>query len=127
MKTQTSHLLLNTEEWGNGILIEAHAHGTLDGNDYDVLLPELDAVLSTGRPLNFLLVLDNFRGWDLESFWRELKWDEKNRDRLGRIAIVGETDWHKWSVRISKGFVAGNVRYFDRRDEAAARAWLRTG
>jgi hypothetical protein len=124
MTQQTSHLSLTTQPLGDRLLVIAHAHGTLDGNDYDQFLPELDALMAENKPLRFLLILENFRGWDLEGFWRELKWDEKNRDRLERIAVVGEASWQKWSTLLSKWFLPGNIRYFDRSEEPAARAWL---
>ena len=124
MKQQTAHLEIQTVTLGDGVLVSARAHGTLDGADYDVLLPELDAVLAAGGPVSFLFIMEQFRGWDIESFARELKWDEKNRNRLRKIAIVGDAGWQKWSTLLSKWFVPGNVRYFDRTQETAARTWL---
>lgn len=124
MKQQTSHLEMQTQELGADVVVEAHAHGTLDGNDYDMFLPQLDALLAGGRRMRFILFLEDFHGWDVEAFARELKWDEKNRDQLYRIAVVGEAGWQKWSTVFSKWFVPGNVKYFDRSDEAAARAWV---
>lgn len=124
MKQQTSHLTLATEPLDDGLLVVAEAHGILDGDDYDTLIPELDALIADGRKLSFLLILQNFHGWDAEAFWRELKWDGKNRDRLERIAIVGDRSWEKWFTTLSKWFVPGNVRYFDRTEEAAARVWI---
>ena len=125
MNTHTSHIAIATEPLNDGVLVEARAHGTLDGDDYDVLLPELNALLANGQKLRFLLILDDFHGWDVESFWRELRWDEQNRDRLERVAIIGEAAWQKWSTLLTKWFVPGNVRYFDRGEEPAAREWLR--
>jgi hypothetical protein len=124
MKQQTSHLDLQTEDLGHALLVEAHAHGTLDGNDYDTFLPQMDALLADGRPLSFLLFLEDFHGWDVESFVRELHWDESNRERLRRIAVVGEAAWQKWSTVFSKWFLPGNVKYFDRSEESKARAWV---
>ncbi len=124
IQISTRHVTLTPEPLGDGVLIEAHAHGTLDGDDYDVLIPELNAQLESGKTLSFLLILDDFHGWDLESMWRELKWDEKHRKSLDRIAVVGDRAWEKWATKLSTWFLPGNVRYFDRPEEPAAREWI---
>lgn len=123
---KTSHLELQTDPLLDGILVEAHGRGTLDGRDYDALLPELDSILSTHKAVNFLLILHEFHGWDIESMARELKWDAQHRDRLRKVAVVGEKGWQKWSVTLSKWFLPGNVRYFSTAQESEARAWVRS-
>lgn len=115
---------MKSQDLGDRLIVEAHAHGTLNGNDYDVFLPELSALLADGRPLSFLLFLEDFHGWDIEAFARELKWDDENRDRLQRIAVVGEAAWQKWSTKFSQWFLPGNVKYFDRSEADKARAWI---
>lgn len=122
---KTAHIETRIESLPTGVLVEAHAHGTLDGNDYDDLLPELDSVLAQHPRVNFILFLEAFHGWDIESFVRELKWDAKNRDRLGRVAIVGDAGWEKAAVSLSKWFLPGNVAYFSVTDEQRAREWVR--
>lgn len=123
---KTSHLQLHSEPIDGGVLVEAHAHGTLDGNDYDMLLPELDAILAEGQPVSFILFMDDFRGWDIESLARELKWDASHRERLRKIAVVGDTAWQKWSVTLSQWFLPGTIRYFARERESEARAWAQS-
>lgn len=123
---KTSHLQLQTESIDDGVLVEAHAHGTLDGDDYDALVPELDAILGQGQPVNFLLFMDDFHGWDIESLARELKWDASHRDRLQKIAVVGDSAWQKWSVTLSQWFLPGTIRYFSRERQDEARAWVRS-
>jgi hypothetical protein len=123
---KTPHLELHAESLPNGVAVEAHAHGTLDGTDYDALLPELDALMKQGRPLSFLLFMDDFHGWDLESLARELKWDLEHRGRVRKVAVVGDKAWEKWTVMLSAIFLPGNVRYFPRAESDEARTWVQT-
>jgi len=122
---KTSHLELHTEPLTDGVLIEAHAHGTLDAADYDKLVPELNGILAEGRPVNFLLYLDDFHGWTADSFARELKWDATHRTGIRRVAVVGSAEWEKWVVRVAEGIVPGEVRYFDHAHAADAQTWAR--
>lgn len=123
---KTSHLELQVQSVDGGTLVEAYAHGTLDGDDYDALLPELDAILAEGQPVNFILFMDDFHGWDIESLARELKWDASHRDRLRKVAVVGDAAWQKWAVTLSNWFLPGTIRYFARDSENEARAWTQT-
>jgi hypothetical protein len=99
--------------------------GTLTKADYDAAVPELENELQLhGRPLRLMIVLEDFRGWEIEALWAELRFDIAHGDDFGRIAVVGESGLEEWGTRLSKPFFGSEVRYFDRSDRAAAAAWL---
>lgn len=108
-------------------LVEIDASGKLSGADYDRLVPELERLASERGQLRLYIVLRDFRGWDLEGAWRDLKFDIEHQDEMDRIAIVGEKTWEKWGTKLSEPFFKADVRFFTPDHAAEARAWLREG
>jgi hypothetical protein len=104
-------------------ILELHAAGTLTDADYRRLVPELSAMLQPGQRQPFLVVLENFHGWQPAALMDELKFDLKFRDRIGPVAVVGTKSWERWGVTLSSLLFSSEVRSFGSRDEALA--WLR--
>lgn len=104
------------------------ASGILSKADYDAAVPELENALAMReRPLRLLILLEDFRGWEVGAFWEDLKFDVKHGDDFGRIAVVGESKLEEWGTRLSKPFVGSEMRYFDQEDVSDALAWLEEG
>lgn len=105
-------------------ILEMKASGKLSKADYDRLMPEFERLAKAQGPLRLLVELDDFHGWEFSGLWEELKFDLTHQKDLGRAAIVGDKAWQDWGTRLSKPFFKAEIRYFDRRDTAAARTWL---
>lgn len=119
--------MIAIEHHRDGYLI-CRVSGTLSGSDYDSAVPELENELQLGRkPLRLMIVLEDFRGWEIGGLWEELRFDARHGDDFGRIAVVGESKLEEWGTRLSKPFLGADMRYFDRDERAAARAWLSEG
>jgi hypothetical protein len=106
-------------------LVEIHASGKLAGEDYDRLVPELERLAAERGALRLYIELEDFRGWDPEGLWQDVKFDATHQDAMERIAIVGRTRWEEWGTKLSKPFFKADVRFFETPRAAEARAWLR--
>jgi hypothetical protein len=104
-------------------ILELHATGTLTDADYRRLVPELSATLQPGHKQPFLVVLENFQGWQPAALMDEIKFDLKFRDRIGPVAVVGSKSWERWGATLSNLLFSSQVRSFPTRDQALA--WLR--
>ncbi len=101
------------------------ASGKLTRSDYDAAVPEIENALRLNKgALRVLIVLEDFRGWDIGALWEELRFDIRHGDDFGRIAVIGEKKLEEWATRISKPFFGAEVRYFDRAEREAAEKWL---
>lgn len=99
--------------------------GELGRADYEAAVPELENELALRKgPLRLMVVLEDFRGWDIAGFWQELKFDAKHASDFGRIAVLGDSSLEEWGTALSKPFFGSELRYFDLEDRATARAWL---
>lgn len=106
-------------------LVEIDASGKLTGADYERLVPELERLAADRGPLRLYIELKDFRGWDPEGLWKDVKFDASHQDEMDRIAIVGENKWEEWGTRLSKPFFKADMRFFTPDRVAEARAWLR--
>jgi hypothetical protein len=99
--------------------------GRLTEADYEAAVPELEnELLLRGEPLRLMIVLEDFRGWDIAALWEDLKFDIRHGSDFGRIAVLGDSKLEEWGTHLTKPFLGSEVRYFDLEDRPAARAWL---
>ena len=102
--------------------------GRLTEADYEAAVPELEnELLLRGEPLRLMIVLEDFRGWDIAALWEDLKFDIQHSSDFGRIAVLGDSKLEEWGTHLAKPFLGSEMRYFDLEDRAAARAWLSEG
>jgi hypothetical protein len=102
--------------------------GKLSKSDYDAAVPEIENALKMrGEPLRMMILLEDFRGWEIGALWEDLKFDVKHGNDFGRIAVLGDSTLEHWGTTLSKPFLGSEMRYFDLQERAAARAWLAQG
>jgi len=102
--------------------------GRLTEADYEAAVPEIEnELLLRDDSLRLMIVLEDFRGWDIAALWEDLKFDVRHAGDFGRIAVLGDSKLEKWGTTLSKPFLGSEMRYFDLKARAAARAWLSEG
>lgn len=116
--------MIRIEHDPDGFLV-CRASGKLTEADYDAAIPELENAigLATG-PMRLMIVLEDFRGWEIGALWKDLRFDLRHRNDLGRVAIIGESKTEEWIGRLSKPFFDAEIRYFDAERLDEAREWL---
>jgi len=69
----------------------------------------------------------DFSGWNLGGLGRELKFDARHRESLGRIAIIGDAKWEQWGTKITDPFFHAEMKFFEPSKRRAAEDWARGG
>jgi hypothetical protein len=107
----------------HGKVLEVHLTGKLNRSDYEKFCPQSEELIKQYGKIRILVELHDFRGWDAGALWEDLKWDSCHFNDIERLAVVGDSKWHKWMASFCKPFTAARIRYFtpDKSDEA--RAW----
>lgn len=101
------------------------ASGRVTKKDIDEFEPEFDRIAAKDGPVRMIIELDDFKGWDFEGFWRDLKFDARHQDDLERVAVLGDKSWEELGVKASDPFLKANMRFFDRDEREAAEKWVR--
>lgn len=92
---------------------------------------ELDTIQSeivekmTARPVQLLVVLEEFAGWERNEDWGDTDFFFSHREDFGKIAVVGNPSWEAQVLAFTgAGIRKGPVRFFPDGGEQDARAWL---
>ena len=118
---------MHVSESKDGKIIEIDVTEKLTDEDYQQFIPEFEREASGHNKLRLLLEMSEFHGWEAKAAWDDLKLGMKHPGKVERIAMVGEKKWQQWMAGFSKLFTAAEVRFFDRTEDPAARAWLAEG
>jgi hypothetical protein len=105
-------------------VLAVRVSGKLAKEDYDSLVPEFERLLKEHGKLRILLEMVDFHGWRAGALWEDIKFDFKHFTHIERVAMVGDKKWEKGMSIFCKPFTTAKVRYFDRADMDAARAWI---
>jgi hypothetical protein len=117
-------MAIQFEETNSGSTLEVKAIGKLTHEDYQRFGPEFDRLAAEHGKLRVLFDLSGLDGWEAEAMWDDLKLGIKHHADLERLAVVGDRTWEKWMSVLWRPFTSGEMRYFDKAQLEAARAWL---
>ncbi|MEI9898037.1 MAG: STAS/SEC14 domain-containing protein [Chthoniobacter sp.] len=119
MKT-TNHV----DEFVHGRVLEVNLHGKLCRRDFDQIVPETEKLIGRFGKIRILVTLHDFDGWDWGGFWEEIKWEAKHFNHVDRIAIAGDSRWHRRLAGVCSAFTTARVRYFDLDSLDLAYQWV---
>lgn len=104
--------------------LEIHLTGKLVKEDYETLVPAVERLTREQGKIDMLVVMHDFHGWTAGALWEDTKFAMHHFRDVGRLAMIGETNWQAGMATFCKPFTAAKVRYFDSREATAAREWL---
>ena len=78
--------------------------------------------LARHTPVNLLIDLRDMVGYTVDVALEDIRFTREHARDIGRIAILSDREWVKWTMLLSQLFVDTDMRVFD--DEATAREWL---
>jgi len=116
---------IQVEKKEKGAIVTLTIKKKLDKEDYEAFVPLIERQIEAGAPIRLLVELKDFEGWTAGALWEDTKFAAKHFKDIERMAVVGESRWEKGGTFFFKPFTAAKVRYFDSREMARARQWIR--
>ena len=109
-------------------LLVARVNGKLAKPEISEFQVAVEPILQASGNTRFLVILENFEGWEAGKGWEDTDFADANDQFLSRFAIVGDEQWRDKALMFSlAGLRPVEIQYFSAGDEAAARAWLADG
>lgn len=102
-------------------IVEVKLSGKLHKGDYDEYVPGIEAAIERAGRVRFLMIMEDFHGWDMAAVWEDTKFDMKHHADIARIAMMGDKKWEQWMAKVCRPFTGANIKYFDVSELDAAR------
>ena len=115
-------LSIGFERIDNSIYFTLKAIGKLTHADYEKIVPMIESALESVKEPNVKVLIDGteLEGWELRAAWDDFKLGLKHGNDFDKIAIYGNKGWQEMAAKVGSWFTSGEVRYFDKLDEAVA-------
>lgn len=117
-------VLIGLSQFNGEFYISIKASGTLTHEDYEHIVPMLDAALVKVNAPKIKVLFDatDFEGWELRAAWDDFKLGLTHGPSFDKIAIYGKHDWQDLAAKIGSWFIHGEIESFHHHDDALA--WL---
>ncbi len=96
----------------------------LTNHDFDKIVPIVNQKIMAHGMIRLYYEMKNYKGWTFQAFWRDLYMDLKYRNKVDKIAMVGEKSWEKWLSDAIKPFSGAEVRFYGFPQKEEALAWI---
>lgn len=116
-------MAISINELSDGV-VEVKLSGKLHKEDYDTFVPGIEEIIERAGKVRFLMIMEDFHGWDLGAVWEDTKFDIKHHADIARLAMVGDKKWEEWMATICRPFTGAKIKYFDLAELDAAREWI---
>jgi hypothetical protein len=90
--------------------------------DYRRFEDDVARQLDRQGKLSLLIDLRDMLGYTVDVALEDIKFTRKHAHDVGRIAVLSEREWVKWTALLSQLFIDAEIKVFE--DETAAREWL---
>ncbi|MCJ7536920.1 MAG: STAS/SEC14 domain-containing protein [Anaerolineales bacterium] len=100
--------------------------GEIDAEDYDTLLPKLDAAIAAHGKINLVVVLENMEGFDgIEAAKDDFHFGTHQYRHVEKAAFVSDKNWLEWSIKIMDPFTRRTEeKTFEPEQLSEAWAWI---
>lgn len=99
--------------------------GKITKDDYESLVPEVEALVEQEGNIRLLLDMEQFEGEEVKAWGADMKFGQEFRKKIDKLAIVGDKRWEKWLAAVADPFYAREAEFFKIDDRNAAWSWLR--
>ncbi len=108
-------------------IVATRVTGKITKQDFDVLKEELLKKFNQYGNLNWFYEMVDFKGWELNTFFEDLSFSLKSKDKFSRVAFVGDKFIEEIMVQFYKVITPAEVKYFEIRDRESAYEWIKYG
>ena len=105
-------------------LIAFKVKGKIEKSDYEVLQALLDKTEREHDIRKLYVEIESIEGIEPAALWEDIKVYFQHIKNLDRIAIIGPGKMLEILSKMSKPFVAGEVKVFSEDELMAAREWI---
>jgi hypothetical protein len=110
--------MLESMDKSSGNVVGYKVVGDMTKADYATLDPAVDVVIDQYGSINLLLDLTDFRWEKINAWSTDLDFGKKYKDKIDKMALVGNQKWEKAMAKAAQGFYAKEIQYFESENDA---------
>ena len=100
--------------------------GDVTKEDFKILMPEMQALVDKEGSISLLLDMTQFKGEDIDALGADFNFSRKYRNKINKMAIVGDKPWEKWLTKLVEPFYHSvEAKFFYPTGIEAAWKWLK--
>ncbi len=103
-------------------LVTVNVYGEFTLADYREFEELVNYKVRFEGEVNLLFDLREMNGLTVDVAWEEVKFARQHANDFGRVAILTQSEWVKWSAWLAQVFVNAEVKFFD--EVVQAHAWV---
>ncbi|MDS1843315.1 STAS/SEC14 domain-containing protein [Vibrio vulnificus] len=124
MNNQRHGITFGIERIGSQTILVFKATGILTHQDYQAIVPVLEAALAgiNRQQMNMLADISEFSGWEHRAAWDDFQLDLKIGFNVNKVAVYGDKNWQELAAKVGSWFISGEMKSFSDYDSAIT--WL---
>ena len=100
--------------------------GDITKEDFKILEPEVQALVDKEGSIFLLLDMTQFKWEDIDAWGADFNFSRTYRNKIDKIAIVGNKTWEKWLTKLVEPFYhSTEAKFFNPIDIEDAWKWLK--
>lgn len=116
--------MIRKMERSSGRNIGLEVSGKVALEQFEALLPEIEAAIHTHGTINLLCLVENMSGYGIKEFVADCKFAIKYWNNIAKVAIVGDSNWWALGAKIDNLFTKWEERFFDSGKLEEAWKWI---
>jgi len=108
--------------FGNVIAIEVDGH--IEKKDYEKVNPLVEKAVREFGKVRLYIQITKIEGIQPSAFIEDVKTYLKHFKDLEKVAVVGNSKWHKFWSGLAGPFLSGELKYFTLDQITEAKAWI---
>ena len=107
-------------------LIAFQVNGKVEKSDYDKLKPLLEKTEHEYDVRKLYIEIEEIEGISLNALWENFRIFFTHIKNFEKVAIVGERNITDILTKLSKPFMSGEVRFYNKREAVNAENWVKS-
>lgn len=106
-------------------LVATRVSGKITKEDFQKLKEELIKKFNMYGRLKWFYEMENFEGWELNTFFEDLSFSLRSMNKFTRVAFIGDRFIEDVMAKFYKLIAPAEVKFFDLKDRESAYEWIK--
>lgn len=118
--------MLEKMSQSSGNVIGYKITGKIMPEDYEQLVPEVEALVAKEGHIRLVIDMTQFQGEAMKAWGADWQFGREFHDKIDKLAVIGDKVWERLLMPLAKPFYAHAVKVFHSDEADAAWEWAQS-